>query len=259
MFLRRLEWACEPELRQIAELMRSGQPARFEKEYLRKNGTRVPVELLIHVARGSAGEPDCFYSFVTDLTDRKRITGELQNAKAVAEAANAAKSQFLANMSHELRTPMNAILGMIEVALPVASESRVRDCLETAKGSADLLLTLLNNLLDSAKVESGKLELSLAPFSLRYMLDQVARILSLRCNEKGLHFYCRYCGQLSRCGRRRSHTLAASSSLNLADNAIKFTERGEVEISVCSSLQGDRACMTFAVRDTGKGLAGGER
>ena len=126
-----------------------------------------------------------------DITDRKRVEESLREAKAAAEAANEAKSQFLANMSHELRTPMNAILGMIDVALPKATDPTVQDCLQTAKGSADLLLTLLNDLLDSAKIESGKLELESAPFSLRRMLDQITRVLAVRASEKGLCFYCR--------------------------------------------------------------------
>ena len=80
---------------------------------------------------------------------------------------------------------------MIDVALPKATDPTVQDCLQTAKGSADLLLTLLNDLLDSAKIESGKLELESAPFSLRRMLDQITRVLSVRASEKGLCFYCR--------------------------------------------------------------------
>ena len=115
-----------------------------------------------------------------------RLLDSLDRHARAAEAANAAKSQFLANMSHELRTPMNAILGMIDVALPKTVDPMVRDCLQTAKGSADLLLTLLNDLLDSARIEAGKLELESAPFSLRRMLDQITRVLSLQASEKGL-------------------------------------------------------------------------
>ena len=121
-----------------------------------------------------------------------------------------AKSQFLANMSHELRTPMNAILGMIDVALPKATDPTVQDCLQTAKGSADLLLTLLNDLLDSAKIESGKLELESAPFSLRRMLDQITRVLAVRASEKGLCFLLPYAGRDAGCGRGRPDAIAAS-------------------------------------------------
>ena len=112
-------------------------------------------------------------ALTAEIAARKQAEELLVQAKTAAEAANEAKSQFLANMSHELRTPMNAILGMIDVALPKAVDPMIKDCLETAKGSADILLTLLNDLLDSAKIESGKLELESAPFSLRRMLDQI--------------------------------------------------------------------------------------
>ncbi len=164
-----------------------------------------------------------------DITERQRADEALRQAKEAAEAANVAKSRFLANMSHELRTPMHAILGMIDVARPKASDPTVRDCLQTAKGSADLLLTLLNDLLDSAKIESGKLELESAPFSLRQMLDQVTRVLSLRASAKGLRFYCRMPEGTPDAvlgDRMRLQQVL----LNLAGNAIKFTERGDVEI-----------------------------
>ena len=171
--------------------------------------------------------------FSVDITERRQAEERLVAAKAAAEAANEAKTQFLANMSHELRTPMNAILGMIDVALPRATDTTVRDCLRTAKGSADLLLMLLNDLLDSAKIDAGKLELELVPFSLRRLLDQITRILAVRASEKGLAFYCRLPDETPDAvvgDRMRLQQIL----LNLAGNAVKFTEHGEIEIRLCA-------------------------
>jgi PAS domain S-box-containing protein len=163
----------------------------------------------------------------------------LQEHARAAEAANRAKTQFLANMSHELRTPMNAILGMIDLALPKAAHPLVRDCLETAKGSADLLLALLNDLLDSAKIESGKLELEAAPFSLRGILDQLTRVLAVRASERGLTLYSRI-DEAAPDAVIGDRMRLQQILLNLAGNAIKFTENGEVEISVRAIEGGER-------------------
>ena len=157
-------------------------------------------------------------------------------------------------MSHELRTPMNAILGMIDVALPKAINPTVQDCLQTARESADLLLTLLNDLLDSAKLESGKFELESGPCSLRRTLDQITRVLSVQASEHGLSFCCRMPEETPDVvvgDRMRLQQIL----LNLAGNAIKFTERGEVEISLHALSQNGEAHLEFAVRDTGIGIS----
>ncbi|MHB8955155.1 MAG: PAS domain S-box protein [Pirellulaceae bacterium] len=185
---------------------------------------------------------------------RIRLLESLERHARAADAASEMKSQFLANISHELRTPMNAILGMIDLALPKALDPTVKDCLQTAKGSADLLLTLLNDLLDSAKIEAGKLELELAPFSLRKMLDQITRVLSVRASEKRLSFYCRVPDTTPDAvigDRMRLQQVL----LNLAGNAIKFTEQGEVEISLHALSSATDTTLEFAVRDTGIGTA----
>jgi signal transduction histidine kinase/HPt (histidine-containing phosphotransfer) domain-containing protein len=168
----------------------------------------------------------------THAEERLRLLSAEANRQArAAEAANAAKGQFLANMSHELRTPMNAILGMIDVALPKAVDPHLQDCLQTARESAGHLLALLNDLLDSAKIESGKMELESAHFSLRRMLDQVTRILSVRASEKGLCFCCRMPDETPDAvvGDRMKLQQVV---LNLAGNAVKFTEKGDVTVSV---------------------------
>jgi PAS domain S-box-containing protein len=195
-----------------------------------------------------------------DFTEQKRVEVELKTAKEAADAANVAKSQFLANMSHELRTPMNASLGMIDVALPKATDPKVRDCLQTTKGSADLLLTLLNDLLDSVKIESGKLQLESAAFSLRRMLDQIARVLSVRASEKGLYFYCRT-PEGTPDAVIGDRVRLQQVLLNLAGNAIKFTERGDVAINLRGISKDGTTRLEFAVQDSGIGIppAGQER
>lgn len=201
------------------------------------------VELLLRmVAARAAGE-----------LERQQSEQALVAARSIAEIANVSKSQFLANMSHELRTPMNAILGMINVVLPKTVDPTAKDCLQTAKESADLLLTLLNDLLDTAKIESGKLELESTPFSPRRMLDQITRALSVRASEKGLQFFCRVQDEAPDAviGDR---TRLRQVLLNLAGNAIKFTERGEVEIRLNVLSREGEARLEFAVRDTGIGI-----
>ena len=165
---------------------------------------------------------------VVDLTS---AIAELERTKHAAEAANCAKSTLVANTCHELRTSISAILGMLEMALPKVNDPMVQDCLRTARESAGMLLTLLNDLLDSAKVESGALELESTAFSLRQLLDQTTRILSVRASEKGLNFYCRMWKETPDAvmgDRMRLQQIL----LNLAGNAIKFTEHGLVEIDV---------------------------
>ena len=182
----------------------------------------------------------------------------LSQARVGAEAASAAKSQFYANMSHELRTPMNAILGMIDAALARASDPIILDCLHTAKGAGGLLLTLLNDLLDSAKIESGTLELKPAPFSLRRMLEDVVRTLSARASEKGLSLHHRIPDQLPD-GLVGDRIRLQQVLFNLAENALKFTDRGDVEIRVRVVSQDVEAFLAFAVQDTGIGIPPADR
>ncbi len=227
--------------------------SELETALVRKDGRRVDVWVSGEPVV-SDGQVVAVHCTAKDVTERKRAEDQLATAKRAAESANQAKGRFLANMSHELRTPMNAILGMIDVALQNATDATVLDCLQTAKGSADLLLTLLNDLLDSAKIESGKLELESAPFSLRHVLEQTTQALAVRASEKGISFSCRVPPEVPD-ALVGDQVRLRQVFLNLAGNGIKFTEKGEVTVTVQVESQGtEEACLRFAVRDTGIGI-----
>ncbi|MBI1312293.1 PAS domain S-box protein [bacterium] len=164
-----------------------------------------------------------------DMTTRKEHELALQKATVEAQSANKAKSAFLANISHELRTPMNAIIGMLELALSEELSEVMQDYLGTARDSAQTLLYLLNDLLDFSRIEAGHFELDAEPFSLRETLNRTARTLSLRAQQKGLELTCRIRPDvpdiLNGDGMRLRQVVT-----NLVGNAIKFTDAGEVTI-----------------------------
>jgi signal transduction histidine kinase/CheY-like chemotaxis protein/ligand-binding sensor domain-containing protein len=182
-------------------------------------------------------------------------TEELARAQHAAEASTRAKSEFLANMSHEIRTPMNAILGMSYLALQTGLDARQRNYVDKVHRAAESLLGIINDILDFSKIEAGRLEIEDIPFKLGDVLDQLATLVGMRAEEKGLELLfalppelpTALVGDPSRLGQ---------VLLNLSNNAVKFTERGEVTVAVAErGRQGERVTLRFEVRDTGIGLA----
>lgn len=190
-----------------------------------------------------------------DVSERKRVAAEIRRAVREAERANRAKGEFLANVSHELRTPMNAIIGMTELALDEPIPDRVRDYLETAKDSAEVLLRLLNDILDFSRIEAGRFELDEAKFDLRQTLEETVKGLSVRAHEKGLeiglHMPADTPDRLVGDPVRLRQVLA-----NLIGNAIKFTESGEIVVRAePHALREGETDLHFTVQDTGIGIS----
>jgi len=182
----------------------------------------------------------------------------LTRAVKEAEEANKIKSEFLANMSHEIRTPMNGIIGMTELAQGANKDAEVDEYLSTVQGSADHLLTLLNDILDLSKIEAGHLDLEEVEFDLPEALGRVQGIMSGKARQKGLKLILNMDSQLPRCLVGDPHRLQ-QIFLNLVGNAIKFTDEGEVLIQVkLASDRGEKVGLLCSVIDTGVGIPTGK-
>jgi len=218
------------ELLNYSRLMRGElSSCSMEKRYIRKDGSLIWIDVSLSLQRDAVGQPEYAIAMLQDISGRKRLEGELRQAKDSAEAANRAKDEFLANVSHEIRTPMNAIIGMTELTLDTRLSDDQRQCLETVKSAADNLLCIINDLLDFSKIAAGKLELDPADFSLRTTLGETLRALAVRAHAKELELACHVQpgvpdALIGDAGRLRQ------VMLNLVGNAIKFTNDGEVVV-----------------------------
>ena len=215
---------------------------------LKKDGEAFPIRLAVgHV---QLPDEDLFVGFVTDITERRELEQSLRDAKTRAEQAAAARTAFLANMSHEIRTPMNSILGFAEVLLnsPVSAEQS--HALGIIRNSARSLLRLLNEVLDSAKLDRGAIEILHLPFDLRSLAEEIVATQTTIADGKGLKLSLKYQPELPT--RFLGDELRLRQVLtNLLGNAVKFTEKGSVELEIFD----DAGQVHIKLTDTGIGIA----
>lgn len=240
--------------RQFQRFLDAGHGLNQEIEQTRADGQPYWLSIGVTPVFNDEGDITRWVGIASDVTKRREAQRALEQAKEAAEAASRAKGEFLANVSHEIRTPMNVIIGMTELTLGTRLTPEQREYLTAAKNSAEALLRLLNDVLDLSKIEAGKLYVETVPFSLPELIHEVLKLWEPGARQKGLQTAAQFSADLPPLVVGDPVRLR-QILFNLLDNAIKFTEQGQVVVTAAlEARSGEAVCVHFAVRDTGIGI-----
>jgi two-component system sensor histidine kinase/response regulator len=237
-----------------AELFQKGQHLS-EYRFRKKDGSYCWVSDGQHLTRDNEGRPLEVVGSWSDIDIRKAAEQAIQAAQVELEKANEAKSAFLANMSHEIRTPMNAVLGLSHLALKTDPSPRQRDYLVKIRSSGQHLLGIINEILDFSKIEAGKLTVESVEFDLDKVLENVSNLIAEKAEEKGLELVFDIEPSVVSTRLRGDPLRLGQILINFCNNAVKFTEKGEVVVRAqVLEVTGDDQLLEFAVSDTGIGM-----
>lgn len=231
-----------------------GEEYNIEHRVIRPDGEVRIVHETGEVFYDNKNRPYRMIGVVSDITEEKRINEELIHSKELAEAANKTKSEFIASMSHELRTPMNAILGMTSLLEQTNLSDMQKEYIEGLNSSGKTLLEIISDILDISKIEAGKLTLDSASFDPTELIDEVCRVLSIKAFSKNIEFLSNIKSPLPKKikgdGLRLKQVL-----MNLIGNAIKFTEKGEVDLMATPEyINSGELKILFTIKDSGIGI-----
>ena len=225
----------------------------FESQVYRRDGSIIWISENARIIRGPDGAIERYEGTVVDITEKKQLD-DWRRQKEQADAANQAKSSFLARMSHEIRTPLNGVIGMLELLKVTPLDGKQQHHVQIARTSAGVLLSLINHLLDFSKIEAGRLELESVEFDLQTLVEDVVEMFGYQAQVKKLELSAHVLPDVPRIVRGDPERIR-QMLINLVNNALKFTERGEVGIRVSRDPESasDHGIL-FSVRDTGIGI-----
>lgn len=228
-----------------------GETVKVQVEFLDANKKRVPTEVLGRRIESENGA--LYYGVIRDISDRLAKEQQLRNSKDAAEKANLAKSDFLANMSHEMRTPLNGVIGSLSLVERAGVSEQAASLITAAERSAETLLTLIDDLLDLSRIEAGEIEVENSVFDPREFSTLVSEVFGPLAEKKQLELNTTlsFDGKMVRSDVGKIRQVL----INLVGNAIKFTQRGSINVNIGVNLEADPAALTLEVSDTGIGIS----